>query len=283
MSKKYWEILESINWPVVCQSDRRINTAALQRKLIAEYSKPSIIGACRFARQLHDDLVAAYDAYCKASHARPGSYGGDDSFGDMMWHVIGAGENWYNNVLENFTLLNDLHYREGFQYVMMDDRKDFEEFEWYYHQNRVEQAYGKIMFMRINDGKRSKTDLAIMGDLKARLEMILIGMDEGKFGVVLEQVRDMDTMNKKGSYDRFYNGWSHNESAFFSNVLSDILHNMFDESDYKEPVDETPKVNKRQLLIEQLNCALNQALDGSCKTVQFEWDDTEFSVDLDSK
>lgn len=282
MSKKYWEILESINWPVVCQSDRRINTAALQRKLIAEYSQPSIIGACRFARQLHDDLVAAYDAYCKASHARPGSYGGDDSFGDMMWHVIGAGENWYNNVLENFTLLNDLHYREGFQYVMMDDRKDFEEFEWYYHQNRVEQAYGKIMFMRINDGKRSKSDLAIMSELKARLEMILIGMESGEFSIVLDQVRDMESHNRNGSYNKFYDGWSHNESAFFSNVLSDILSNMFDECQYKQLVDDTPKVPKRQQLIGQLRNALSLAEDPKCDVAEFDLLDTDFCVDFDN-
>lgn len=279
---KHWEILESINWAQECQSPR-ITSSALQRKLIAEYRQHEIIAACKYAEELRESLEEAYYSYRELYNKTPGQFGGDDSFGDMLWHVIGMGRDYYNRVLMDFSILNDLDSREGFQYVMMRSYNDFEEFEWHYHKNRIEQAYGKIMMMELTEGKVSTQDLAVRHELKARLEMILIAMEKDNHLAVLNQVRDMDPKNKSGSYLKFYDGWDHNEMAFYSNVLSDLLRNMFDESEYNEPVDGTPKVNKRQLLIEQLNCALNQALDGSCKTVQFEWDDTEFSVDLSDK
>jgi hypothetical protein len=138
------------------------------------------------------------------------------------------------------------------------------------------------MMMRIVRSKCSKSDLAVMSELKARLEMILIGIEKGDESVVLDQVRDMDPNNRDGSYTRFNSGWNHDDGAFFSNVLSDLLHNMFDDSQYAEPVDDTPKVPKRQQLIGQLRNALSLAEDPKCDVAEFDLLDTDFCVDFDN-
>jgi hypothetical protein len=257
-----WAILESLNWPAIAKVKGRVSSASIQRKMIKSYSSYHILEACRFARTLRANLEKAYDVWCHTYQTRPGSFGGDDSFGDMMWHVIGMGREYYNMVLTDFNLLNSLDYREGFQYLMIEDRRDLEEFELHYHMTRCEQALGKLTVMAAK--YRHYLNDPVYLELRDRFIAIL--KSDCEENTTLSCVRDLAGGGQSAAYQRFYTGWEHNESAYFANVLSDMCSHLFDEEDLNLVISISEQ--DRQYLVNALRNMIDQVNDPEFNTFE---------------
>jgi hypothetical protein len=105
----YWEVLEAHKW------DELHDYKNQPRKVIDAFGEELWRKAWEYADDLFSLLYKDVNEYEKFA-GRCGQYGGDDSFGDMLWHAIGKGKDYYHKVLENPKLLDDLNYTECFAY-----------------------------------------------------------------------------------------------------------------------------------------------------------------------
>ena len=69
-------------------------------------------------RAKYNELVNAYNVATTDTGERYGNYGGDDSFSDMIHHVMGLGQEYYNAVQADFSLLDRLEPVESFAYCI---------------------------------------------------------------------------------------------------------------------------------------------------------------------
>jgi len=113
--KLMWSIIAQINWAARSKVQRGYEDG---KEFILDNFEE---GACRqlrlFVNDRHKELYERINVF-ENDHGTCGNYGGDDSFGDMINHVIGLGEEVYDMIMDNPKLLDRINYVESFGYCI---------------------------------------------------------------------------------------------------------------------------------------------------------------------
>ena len=111
-----WALIEEINWK--SRSRTRRGYEGGKQFLLDNFTKETCDALRDFAKKQKDALYKRVDTYQKENNCSCGDWGGDDSFGDMLWHVVGLGEDIYNMIMDNPKLLDRIDFVESFSYCL---------------------------------------------------------------------------------------------------------------------------------------------------------------------
>ncbi len=214
----YWNIIASMGWAEATMSGERRPYERIKREFMETYSEQVAQDFGEWYRLMYRQLVNAYDGDPRANEERYGNFSGDDSFGDMMDHVMGLGETYYDHVIANFKLLNKLQPVESFSYCIPHVSRhinDYTNLKPETHQRAARIAL-KAIAANIADFDLPTESLVVMADTMQRLVLIIAGKFEGAVG-------DLDFDE---DYSKFYDyaGCKHGEQ--YADVLFDCKRSM---------------------------------------------------------
>jgi len=204
---KHWDIVNSINWSENCEQHRYYETA--KRELMRRYSVETMEHFDNFVRAKYRELVQRLEQFAQDNNVGiPGEFSGDDSFDDMVNHVIGRGETFYNSVMENPELLNGMHFVESFSYCV-PSKHDYKYLASDYHKEQAVECINDLARI-VRENNPDADDLDTIKDIMARMLLIVAGnFSEATRGF------------PQSIYDRYYTFKSNDCHARFSNVISD--------------------------------------------------------------
>jgi len=195
-SSFYWNIIAGMGWAkATLDPNGRVDTSAMKREFMETYSEKIAAQFNEWYRAKYRELVNAYDAAEKETGKRYGNFGGDDSFGDMMDHIMGLREEYYNTVMADFKLLNNLDPVESFAYCIpytSDTMNDYDDLKPKTHKKQAKRALKAAVKNAMLDGMTT-SDLVTLADTMKRLTLIMAG----KFD---EAVGDLDFDKDYGTY-----------------------------------------------------------------------------------
>lgn len=201
-----WNYVEEINWAERSQESRGYESA--KRYILENFTPKRIKEIDDFVRDRHNELYKRIEEFERANDTHCGNYGGDDSFGDMINHAVGLGEEYFNSVMENPMLLNDLDYVESFSYcIPFED--EYEMLKGEYHQERAVRALIELANI-LKDNTPSKEDVKIVAEITKRMA----DMVAGNFKAATKG------FNRK-KYSEYYQFEANDHAAMFSNILGD--------------------------------------------------------------
>jgi hypothetical protein len=201
-----WKDIEELNWAERSQERRGYGQA--RRYMLENFTKTRCEKIREFISIRYNELAARIEAYEQENDCRVGNYGGDDSFNDMVHHVIGLGETYFNKVMKHPELLNDLDFVESFSYCIPYD-SDFEEVQPGHFEIKAREClYELARILKENDP--SPEDVKIILGLVKRF----CKMAAGEFEAACEGVNEH-------TYNTFYRFDSNDRQALFANILSD--------------------------------------------------------------
>jgi len=211
-----WDCIEAVRWPEVCKDH---SPTRIQRHWKnCGFSRGKIFAASRFAQKMYNELMDKVDTFEQENAEKCGNYGGDDSYSDMLWHVVGCGRKTYHAIYADPTLLNGFRYTESFAYVLFREYDDWEQFELMHHHASIYRALGGLSYMKHQHGGEMPQEAKeVAKEMERRLFLVL---DKGDVKGACGDFADPKT------YDRFYKFEGNTESAMFANVLND-LYNCF--------------------------------------------------------
>ena len=212
-SSFYWNIITNMNWAAATAGGVYPDTSAIKREFMETYSEKVAEQFNEWYRSKYSELVNAYEAAEKETGKRYGNYGGDDSFGDMLDHVMGLGEDYYNAIMADFKLLNNLEPIESFAYCIPytgDTCNDYDNMKPEKHKAAARKAL-KAITATITECENIDDDFAIMADTVNRLLLII----EGRFD---DAVGDL---NFDRDYNKYYNYDTCENGAQYANTLFD--------------------------------------------------------------
>jgi hypothetical protein len=108
-----WALIEEINWK--SRSRTRRGYEGGKQFLLDNFTKETCDALRDFAKKQKNALYVRVANY-ESDYGRCGNYGGDDSYDDMLWHVVGLGEDVYNMIMDNPKLLDRIDFVESFSY-----------------------------------------------------------------------------------------------------------------------------------------------------------------------
>ena len=194
-SSFYWNIIASMGWANATLAGGRVDCDAIKRDFMETYSEQTASSFNEWYRAKYKELVNAYDANEKETGRRYGNFGGDDSFGDMLDHVMGLGEEYYCAVMADFRLLNNLDPVESFSYCIphtSESMNDYDDLKPETHRKQARRALKSCVKNATMDGMTSD-DLVVLADTMKRLTLIMAG----KFD---DAVGDLDFDKDYGTY-----------------------------------------------------------------------------------
>ena len=214
----YWNIIESMGWAEATMSGEHRPYERIKREFMETYSEKVAVHFNTWYAAMYRQLVDAYDAARKESGERYGNFGGDDSFDDMMNHVMGLGQEYYNAIMANFKLLNKLEPKESFAYCIphvYENMNDYNELKIETHKAGAVKCVKELSDM-VASGEVELEDFAVIRELMTRF----INLVEGN---ALAAVGDLDFDR---DYNRLYDFKSNHTHAMFANTLFDCKKNM---------------------------------------------------------
>jgi hypothetical protein len=110
-----WALIEEINWK--SRSRTRRGYEGGKQFLLDNFTKETCDALRDFAKKQKNALYVRVANY-ESDYGRCGNYGGDDSYDDMLWHVVGLGEDIYNMIMDNPKLLDRIDFVESFSYCL---------------------------------------------------------------------------------------------------------------------------------------------------------------------
>jgi len=110
-----WALIEEINWK--SRSRTRHGYEGGKQFLLDNFTKETCDALRDFAKKQKNALYVRVANY-ESDYGRCGNYGGDDSYDDMLWHVVGLGEDIYNMIMDNPKLLDRIDFVESFSYCL---------------------------------------------------------------------------------------------------------------------------------------------------------------------
>lgn len=118
-----WIRIKQINWAKRWKD----NNAYLAAKqfILDSYSVDECKKITEFVNEMHAALSERVRFFENSYGFTCGNYNGVDSFNDMLSHVIGLGEEFYNEILNDPKKLNGMPYYESFLYCLPHN-EDFE-------------------------------------------------------------------------------------------------------------------------------------------------------------
>ena len=212
-SSFYWNIIENMHWNEATAGGVYPDTSAIKREFMETYSEKIAEQFNDWYRAKYNELSNAYDAAEKESGKRYGNFGGDDSFGDMLDHVMGLGETYYCAVMADFKLLNNLEPIESFAYCIPhtgDCMNDYDNMKPETHIAAALKALSAIV-STITECEKIDDDFAIMADTVNRLILISGGRFDDAVG----------DLNFDRDYRKYYGYDSCENGAMYANTLFD--------------------------------------------------------------
>ena len=201
-----WKDIEEINWAE--RSKQRRGYEQAKRFILENFTPKRIKEIDEFISARHNDLYKRIEEYEREVGTRCGDYGGDDSFGDMINHAIGLGQEYFESVMADPTLLNDLDFVESFTYCIPYE-DEYEILTDGYHQKRAVNALVELVRI-LQENRPSDNDKKIITDLIIRFANISNG----------DYKKALTGFSHK-TYSKYYEFEANDCSAMFSNYLSD--------------------------------------------------------------
>lgn len=200
-----WRIIEAANWKnYKGKIDRGLELGQFRKAWFQQCVSQDLLRASTFARDKMHELSNIIENYEK-SHGKM-DLGGDDSYSDRLYHIVGLGEKVYNGVVNDPSTIVDFKVQESFSYMLFTNYDEFERFNEMHHQRRAYELYGELE-IAIIDKEVSKKDDAVK-DMKKRLYAMAHGdFKEATKGFDIDYVAMYDTIGKKFDYG-FANGLS---------------------------------------------------------------------------
>jgi len=212
-SSFYWNIIAGMGWKEATLGKTYPDTSAMKREFMETYSEKIASDFSDWYSAKYRELYNAYDVAANESGERYGNYGGDDSFGDMLDHVMGLGEEYYCAVMADFSLLNKLEPIESFSYCIPHTSKhinDYDNMKPKKHKKYAEKAL-KAIVKNATEVQLTNDALVVMGETMNRLTLIMAGEFDKAVG-------DLDF---KKDYDKFYGYDGCENGAQYANTLFD--------------------------------------------------------------
>lgn len=201
-----WKYIEEINWANRSQQKRGYEDGKMY--MLENFTKKRCEEIRDFVDKRMFELYNRVNAFEKENNVHCGDYGGDDSFGDMLHHVIGLGEAKFNEIMEDPSKLDGMNYVESFSYCMPDD-EDYEMIKASYHLTRASAAVVALARI-VTENNPSDDDLRTIKEMMNRFLTML----EGNFK---EACQDFD----RATYTRYYEFEANDCRAQFANYISD--------------------------------------------------------------
>jgi len=201
-----WKDIEEINWAERSQEQRGYENG--KRYVLENFTQARCNKISEFISARFDQLYGRVEQYEQANNCHCGNYSGDDSFGDMIHHAIGLGEGYFNSVMENPKLLDELDYTESFSYCLPYE-SDFEMLKDGYFQKKAGDCLVELARI-LKENNPSNGDVEIIVEIMARFGAMVLG--------------DFTTALKGFTpklYSRYYQFESNDQGALFSNILGD--------------------------------------------------------------
>ena len=111
-----WKLIEAIDWVNLSKEPRGYNKGQV---FVRGYFTPAArLEMIDFVDARVVELTYAIHQYEAVNGVHCGDYTGDDSFSDMVYHVVGLGEKTFNAVMQNPATLNVIGSVESFAYVL---------------------------------------------------------------------------------------------------------------------------------------------------------------------
>jgi len=202
-----WANIEAANWAEHSQEKRGYET--VKKFLMDTYTKEVNQQIVNFVGERFGELDDAIVAFEKKAGVRAGGYGGDDSYSDMIYHAIGLGQEYFENVLDNPVRLEGLDFVESFGYGM-PHVDDYEKLEPDFRKARGVEAIQEIARI-IKDNNPDTESLETMRQMLNRF----VFMAGGDFAEATRGWSD-------DRYNEYYKFSANDRQAMFSNYLSDL-------------------------------------------------------------
>jgi hypothetical protein len=197
---KYWNMIATINWTERCHEDFDVT----KRSIMISFKASDLKELTVFVRDRWNELYTRINAYEKDNDVICGQDGGDDSFGDMINHVIGMGKETFDIMMANPLELDDIDFVESFSYILPYE-DDFINLNPEHHTGRAIECIAALQL----DWEESSNPIA--NEISDR--MVLASQE--KF---IEAVDGFD----KAMYTKYHTWNGCSQHARYSNVLSDI-------------------------------------------------------------
>lgn len=202
-----WKYIEEINWAVLSKKKRGYEKG--KRYMLENFTAKRGKEISDFVGERFSELYKRINEYEQANDCHCGMYGGDDSFGDMIHHVIGLGELNFNAIMKDPTLLNCLESVESFSYCMPYD-EDYKMLSEDYHVNRAKEAVKELVRIA-TENKPSGQDVMVIKELMDRFLLLMAGDVQGA----------MEDYSHDNDYSRYYQFEANDCCAQFANYISD--------------------------------------------------------------
>lgn len=202
-----WAFIEAANWAKRSQEKRGYE--AVKKFLMDTYTQAVNKKIVAFIDERFGELDDAIVAYEKRTGVRAGGYGGDDSYGDMISHAIGLGQEYFETVLAYPVHLEGLDFVESFAYCLPHD-DDYEKLEPDFRKARGVEAIQEIARI-IKDNNPDTESLETMRQMLNRF----VFMAGGDFAEAKRGWSD-------DRFNEYYKFSANDRQAMFSNYLSDL-------------------------------------------------------------
>lgn len=209
-NKIMWAIIEGMNWAGRCNESRIYDTMKIE--FMRRYREETAKNVQDFVTARYSELYKEYNKFSETG-STAGHFGGDDSFSDMMHHVIGMGEKTFKSVMKDMNKLNKIKFVESFSYALpySDDYKHTNDD---FHVERAKLCIKELANV-VNEESCGADKVRVIKELFSRFMSII----ESNY---IDAFADL---NFDDDYSRFLD-ISDEYSAMFANYLFDAKKNL---------------------------------------------------------
>jgi len=209
VQNKFWEWVEQMNWGTDFDHQKHQNQSVMQ------FSYEDMDKMHDVYREYRSLLAAEIDTEIRRLRAENKEnesgfpYSGDDSFGDMIAHVVGMGKDYYERALKDLDLVRKIVPEESFDYCF-PFKDTFEQLKPQHYEERATKALEnlerKIKNLQDNGKARVVWTEHVLA-LKEQLEGIRDGKfkDEWMFDTADWMIRDKNDESRVRRQQTWYN------------------------------------------------------------------------------
>lgn len=212
---RFWEIIESVNWD---ENSRNVNTTTIGRDLLRKHGREVLQQVRDQYGMLMSELYQRIDKWEDANGRLP-NYGGDDSFDDLLAHIMGMGRMKYEEVMENPAAAGEIDAVESFSYVfhvLQDEDEDKDEPS--YWSKRASYCINTLLTVN----PVSDHDKQVFVELMDRFAKMYVGDIKGATEGFADEPHRVPYQNYNTKlYDRYYKWDANDKHALFANTLAD--------------------------------------------------------------
>ncbi len=218
--KLMWTIIESLDWDNRSKTENRAYET-IKMEFLHTYTKGIAKEVGEFIGARSKELYDAYDKHETNGGERHGNFGGDDSFSDMMHHVIGMGRKTFEAVMNDMSELDNVKYVESFSYAIPHTCKHFDDYKMLnadQHDELARKGITELSDTLVNQNVGHE-DCLVALEIMTRLIQIRAGDFPSAVG-------DLDQQTHYNRYTEF--GHEYGSHALYANILFDAKKYMID-------------------------------------------------------